>query len=298
MPDGGLHAQPTPLFVIDLERVAVGSVVQAQPFGPGLEVAGEFAAKAAGRPVAQEAQPVAAAKGFDAVVDELRVARRQPGVVGEEPVGGVLGLAGGPVVVLAQRTAQFGVEGMGGGQRCTIKPDFASGASQFANQLRHASFFHLEWVGKVTPVSSPGDTSRKCPFRNAQIAAPCFVVGARLNTLGPNPPFKSVVAGRQSEIGPPGTRRLAASPGDAQQSLAIWPSLFTKHRIAALNRGLPIGHFGGDTGCKSRPRSWDRLEYRLACGFGDLAFERPIASSDSRLELLHRVIVPPGGLIA
>ena len=118
--DRGFDAQHAAFLVIHLDRVAVDGVFDADAFGPVLEVADDFAVERRRRPPAgrrdvpaQEAHHVGAGEGAQAVMDQAGIECGQTRRVAEQQVGGILAGAGGPVIGLADGTADFPVQRMG-----------------------------------------------------------------------------------------------------------------------------------------------------------------------------------------
>ena len=96
MIDGGFHAQDAALFVIELERIAVDKMFDAQTFLAVLEAAVEFPGKfayAVGRRlVAQEAEHIPAPKALDPVMHQSGIKLRQPLLAGKHHIGRILAL--------------------------------------------------------------------------------------------------------------------------------------------------------------------------------------------------------------
>ncbi len=116
---GRLHPQDTALLVINLDRVPINRMAQANSLRTTFERAGHFALETLRLGLAQKPEHALAAKTASGVVQKLRVKLGQAGRVLKHEIRGVFGLGCAPVVLLVKRPLQFSVQRMRLGQQAT-----------------------------------------------------------------------------------------------------------------------------------------------------------------------------------
>jgi hypothetical protein len=119
--EGGLHPQPLAVFVIGLDGIAPGAVLEAHAFGPMLQVTDDLVLEAAidlarrrGHAMAPEAHHLQALEVAQGMVKERRIVLLERLGALKDQIGGVLALGDAPRVMQASKGGHdLAVERMG-----------------------------------------------------------------------------------------------------------------------------------------------------------------------------------------